>query len=245
MTDSSSVREQYDQLWTGTWGDMQRFGPVHRHQREQLLKLISALRVNTVLDVGCGAGDNLGALAEAMPHLKLAGADVSTEALALAAQRLHGVTLHEFDTQKEVLDEKFDLVMSIQVIEHLADDVSALRNMGAMAKGWVLATSMRGRMRPSEKAIGHYRNYSDSELRRKAASAGLEVVDIFGWGFPFYSPLYRTIVEWLPGGPPQGKVGPKQRLFANLLYKLYGFNIPRHGDVVTMLARPNTGSGNS
>jgi hypothetical protein len=107
-----------------------------------------------------------------------------------------------------------------------------------MAKHWVIVTSMRGRMRPSEKSIGHFRNYSDDDLREKAAIAGLEVVDLFGWGFPFYSPLYRTMVEWLPGGPPQGRIGAKQLAFANALYHLYSLNIPRRGDVVIMLARP-------
>lgn len=97
---------------------------------------------------------------------------------------------------------------------------------------------MRGRMRRSELTIGHYRNYSDFELRAKAEYAGLEVVDIFGWGFPFYSPLYRTAIEWLPSGPPEGSFGIVQRSIGNFLYHLYALNIPRHGDVVTMLARP-------
>jgi len=217
---------------------MQRFGPVHRHQTEEILDLIGKLRARTVLDVGCGSGDNLAALSRAMPQLELYGADVSPEALALAAQRAPGAGLREFDVQTTKADEQFDLVMAIQVIEHLSNDTAALRNMALMAKQWVLVTTMRGRMRPSEKSIGHFRNYSDRELRKKAALAGLEVVDIFGWGFPFYSPFYRTVTEWLPGGPPLGKIGPKQRLFANALYRLYSLNIPRLGDVVTMLARP-------
>lgn len=232
----------YDKLWTRAWGDMQRLGPVHRRQREALLKLIATLDVKTVLDVGCGSGENLAGLAESIPNLTLTGIDFSSEALALAAKRAPGAKLRQLDAQNECLDERFDLVMSIQVIEHVADDVGALRNMGRMSKQWVLVTTMRGRMRPSERDIGHLRNYSDEELRAKAGSAGLEVVDIFGWGFPFYSPLYRTVVEWLPGGPPQGKVSRTQRMAAHLLYLLYGLNIPRHGDVVTLVARPR-GSG--
>jgi len=237
-TVTNSTREQYDQLWSGAWGDMQRLGPVHRRQTEALLKLVAKLNVRTVLDVGCGAGDNLAALAHALPHLVLSGVDVSPEALALAAQRVPAASLGELDVQSESLQEPFDLVMAIQVIEHLADDAGALRNMALMAKQWVLVTTMRGRMRPSEQSIGHFRNYSDSDLREKAASAGLEVVDMFGWGFPFYSPLYRTMIEWLPGGPPQGKIGTRQQTLANALYRLYSLNIPRRGDVVTMLARP-------
>ncbi len=217
---------------------MQRFGPVHRRQREQLLKLVTKLEVHTVLDVGCGSGDTLAALAQAMPHLALSGADISSEALAMATQRIPYARFAQLDSQREKLDQQFDLVICNQVIEHLADDTSALRNMASMAKRWVLVATMRGRMRPSERAIGHLRNYSDDELRGKATEAGLEVVDLFGWGFPFYSPLYRTIIESLPSGPPGGKFGTVRKTVANLLYHLYAFNLPRRGDVVTMLARP-------
>jgi hypothetical protein len=163
---------------------------------------------------------------------------VSQEALALAAQRLPDVRFHQLDAQREKLNEQFDLVLCNQVIEHLIDDISALRNIAGMAKKWVLVATMRGRMRKSELSIGHFRNYSDIELRAKAEAAGLEVVDIWGWGFPFYSPIFRTLVEWMPGGAPETGFGPLHRAVSKLLYAVYGMNIPRMGDVVTMLARP-------
>jgi SAM-dependent methyltransferase len=230
--------DAYDQLWAETWGDQQRFGPVHRHQRNELLKVITSLGIDSVLDVGCGSGENLAALARANPHLVLSGIDVSREALALAVQRLPGVQFSQLDVQTERLNEHFDLVMCNQVIEHLIDDIAALRNITLMSNRWVLVATMRGRMRPSERKIGHFRNYSDIELRAKAEAAGLEVVDIFGWGFPFYSPLFRTAVEWLPEKTAVGKFGATQRMIANFLYHLYSLNIPRRGDVVTMLACP-------
>jgi 2-polyprenyl-3-methyl-5-hydroxy-6-metoxy-1,4-benzoquinol methylase len=247
MTESTKITgiepsERYEQLWTGTWGDTQHHGPVHRRQREELLALVKKLGVRNVLDVGCGSGDNLLGLSQVVPQLVLSGVDVSAEALSLAAQRLPAADLRQLDVTREALNQRFDLVMAIQVVEHLADDVSALRNMALMARKWVLVATMRGRMRPSELKIGHLRNYSDRELRAKAETAGLEVVDIFGWGFPFYSPLYRTMIEWLPGGPPEGKFGATQKAAANFLYHLYGLNVPRCGDVVTMLARPRAGT---
>ena len=59
-------------------------------------------------------------------------------------------------------------------------------------------------MRRSEAGIGHVRNYSRIELARKLELAGLEVLWVHGWGFPFYSPVYRSLAELLPGGPPTG-----------------------------------------
>ena len=223
-------------------GDQQRYGPVHRHQRKALLKLIAKLDVRTVIDVGCGSGDILAAISRALPHLELKGTDVSEQALSLAVRRVPKAFFSQLDAQTQKLDEQFDLVLCNQVIEHLVDDISALRNMSAMAKRWVVVATMRGHMRKSELTIGHVRNYTDVELRAKAKAAGLEVIDIFGWGFPFYSPLYRTVIEWLPAGPPEGTFGQIQKTVAHFLYYLYRLNIPRHGDVVTMLARPRSAS---
>lgn len=231
-------RETYDRLWTENWGDQQRLGPVHRRQRTAFVNLIKKLNPSSVLDVGCGSGDNLSALVQAMPNVRFRGADVSQEALDVAARRLPSIQFSQLDAQKEKLDEKFDLVLCSQVVEHLIDDMTGFRNLALMANKWVVIATMRGRMRPSELPMGHYRNYSDAELRAKAEYAGLEVVDIFGWGFPFYSPLYRTAIEWLPGGPPQGDFTWSQRVIGNFLYHLYALNIPRHGDVVTLVARP-------
>jgi SAM-dependent methyltransferase len=216
---------------------MQHAGPVHRHIRDDMLRTVRALSIRSVLDVGCGSGDNLAALAE-LGAYDLAGVDVSAEALARARQHVPSARFEVLDVQREALPEQFDLVMSIQVIEHLLDDIAALRNMAAMTRRFVCVSTMQGRMRPSERAIGHVRNYSVVELHRKLEAAGLTVVRTYGWGFPFYSPLYRSAVEWLPGGPPGGPMGPLSRVAARLLYHLYRLNWPGRGDVLTVLAEP-------
>jgi hypothetical protein len=93
-------------------------------------------------------------------------------------------------------------------------------------------------MRRSEIPVGHVRNYSAIELSRKLELVGLEVVEMEGWGFPFYSPLFRTAAEWLPGGPPSGEQGRLGLVAAAALYQLYRLNLPGRGDVITALARP-------
>lgn len=209
---------------------------MHRHIQDDLVDVVSGLDVRSIVDVGCGSGENLARLAR-LGRYELCGTDVSDEALALAARNAPGARLLQLDIEREALPERFDLVMSIQVVEHLVEDVAALRHMASMSSKYVFTSTIGGRMRPSERSIGHVRNYSTVELRRKHELAGLEVLWVRGWGFPFYSPLYRSAVEWLPGGPPSGQIGPVARIAARALHHLYRLNVPGRGDVLSALAR--------
>ena len=230
-----TAREQYDELWSGVWGDMQAFGPVHRHALERLVTMVAELPVRSVLDVGCGSGQNLRALA-AFRNYRLAGIDVSDIALERARAAVPDAELHCMDVQSQKLETQFDLVMSLQVVEHVPDDLALIRNMRLMSKRYVIIATMQGKMRPSETRIGHLRNYSSAELAEKMQSVGLKPVRVEGWGFPFYSPLYRTAAEWLPGGPPGGAMGRGSKLAAAFLYQLYKLNVSGKGDVLTVLA---------
>ena len=230
------MQPSYDVLWRGYWGDMQRLGPVHRHIREDIVRRVGALDVKSVLDVGCGSGENLAALAS-LGRYELSGVDISPEGIELARKRVPGARmLSVLNVQEQALPERFDLVMSIQVVEHIVDDMAALRNMAAMANRYVFISTLAGRMRASELHTGHVRNYSAVELTRKLEVVGLRVVDVRGWGFPFYSPVYRTFIELLPGGPPAGATGPLSRMVARVLYQVYRLNWPRRGDVLSALA---------
>src|SRR5207245_4509234 len=92
MTDGTD----YDELWRETWGDMQHVGPVHRHIQHDLVRVVTALDVRSILDVGCGSGESLARLA-ALGRYELAGTDVSEEALALARRRAPSVRFAVLD----------------------------------------------------------------------------------------------------------------------------------------------------
>ena len=199
--------------------------------------MVSGLNVRSVLDVGCGSGENLAVLA-ALHRFDLTGIEVSPTAVRLAQAKVPSARLFARNIEKEILPEQFDLVMGMQVVEHLLDDLAAIKNMARMARSFIYLSTLQGRMRPSEIEIGHVRNYSTVELQRKLECAGLMVVKMWGWGFPFYSPIYRTLSEWFPGGPPMGRMGPAQKFMAGVLYRLYRLNWPGRGDVLHVLARP-------
>lgn len=226
----------YEALWSESWGDMHYLGPVHRHLQKLLVPVVASLKVRTIIEVGCGSGDNLAALANGHEY-ELTGTDFASSALDLARQRAPQARFLLLDIEKEFLPEQYDLVMCLQVVEHILDDMAALRHLARMSRGYVLVSSLQGKMRPSEIAIGHLRNYSGLKLRKKMEAVGLEILKLWGWGFPFYSPIYRTLAEWLPGGPPTGPLGMWQRLAAQALYQLYRLNWPGRGDALYALAR--------
>lgn len=232
----------YERIWQGTWGDMQRFGPVHRHHRRifsQLLRELPRHEIKTIADIGCGEGSNLYFLRSEFPNARLFGFDISNTAIEAARLNVDA----EFallDIQKEIPLQKFDLVFCSDVIEHLEDDMTALRNIRRMTHERALVATIQGRMRRNETAIGHVRNYAYGELRQKMELAGFEILRVTEWGYPFYSPIFRDVVSFSPASETfsYGKYGFFKKLVSNVLYNLFLLNRHDKGDIIFILAKP-------
>ena len=228
----------YDELWSDVYGEMQEHGPVHRHMRRILRGVLSGLAYRSAVDVGCGAGHNAGLLRAPGPLERLVGLDLSETALARARERdPRGEYVRE-DVQRGGLDETFDLVFSSLLLEHLADDEAALRNMRAMTGRWLVVSTMAGdfeRYRAWDEQVGHLRNYARGELERKLERTGFVVQRAIYWGFPLYSPLVRRLQN---RARATARLGPAGRLAAAALYPLFFLNSSRRGDLLIVLARP-------
>jgi hypothetical protein len=140
------------------------------------------------------------------------------------------------DFLTESLDRSFDLVICSQVIEHIADDDLFIQKLREISSKYCLVGTVQGRMRQSEASIGHLRNYSREGLESKLVRAGFSIKTVIEWGFPFYSPIYRTASEFLPGNHNKASFSAIERLVAAILYNLYKLNSSRHGDVIMILA---------
>ena len=224
----------YERLWGHSWGGMQDMGPVHRHNREILVDLIRPLGVRSILDAGCGNGANLEAIQQALGIADVWGVDLSEKALALARKRVRG-HFRVVDLERESVGRTFDLVMTSQVIEHVNDDEGMLTKLRAMCERYFIVATMQGRMRKSEAHIGHVRNYTRLELEAKIRRAGFTIDKTIEWGFPFYSPLYRTLIEYVGGNAMDIGYSRRDKIIAYVLYQLYRLNSQHHGDVITVL----------
>jgi SAM-dependent methyltransferase len=231
------VTVDYDKLWTKTWGGMQDVGPVHRHTAEIIVREVRRLSPASVIDVGCGNGNNLLALERALRIAALTGIDISAEAIDIARSRVRG-DFHVMDLERDPgLPHQFDLVLTSQVIEHLHDDDGFLRKLRAMCGKHVFVGTMQGRMRKSELAIGHLRNYTRRGLEGQMRNAGFEIERVIEWGFPFYSPIYRTLIEYVGGQTRDIAYNRRDRFIASALYHLYRLNMSTKGDVLMIVGR--------
>jgi SAM-dependent methyltransferase len=230
-----STAERYDELWRHVYGDMQSVGPAHRHLRRLERKLLAAIDYSSVLDVGCGAGHNLQLLTHGRELERVSGIDMSEQALARARQR-GGGEFTRLDIETDELPDRWDLVFSSLVLEHLVDDLAALRHMRAMTRRHLLVASVAGdfqRYRSWEQQVGHVRNYGPGELEDKLEAAGFRVRRAVYWGFPFYSPLARRLQNRMTAEPSYSR---STRLLAELMHALYFLNSHRRGDLVIVHA---------
>lgn len=230
----------YDVLWRDVYGDMQRLGPVHRHRRRLITRLLADLAYETVLDVGCGPAENYDLLSRGRRLARFDGIDVSEVALAQARRAVPSGQFWNMDIQRDRPAGSWDLVYCSLLLEHLPDDAAALAHLRAMTKRYALLTTIGGdfeRYRRYDEIVGHVRNYSPGELESKLSAAGFRVTRSISWGFPFYSPITRMLLNRKPVGI--GSYGVSTRLIARLMYAIYFLNSRRAGDLRIVLAEPD------
>jgi ubiquinone/menaquinone biosynthesis C-methylase UbiE len=136
----------------------------------------------TILEVGCSSGFMLRLLREHLPHAVIIGSDVVRGPLDQLAASMPDVPLLEFDLVKCPLpSDSIDAVVLLNVLEHINDDVSALRQVYRILKpGGIVVIEV-----PSgphlydiyDKMLLHWRRYSIAGLYSIVKKAGFQVIE--------------------------------------------------------------------
>jgi SAM-dependent methyltransferase len=135
-----------------------------------------------ILDVGCAIGN----ITQFYVDRELVvGVDVVAEELAVARERFAGTAFeaHLMDVASEQLADfralNLDTAVCLNVLEHVEDDVQALRNMrNALVPGGricLLVPVNKWLYGPMDAVDHHFRRYTRAELNLKAEEAGLVV----------------------------------------------------------------------
>ena len=228
----------YNSLWSQGWDGTRLYGPMARHCRRIYRLLSKDLNPKSILDVGCGEGSLLQSLMEDHTAATGTGIELSEEALSLAHDVVRNANFSVCDISKDSLKEKFDLIVSADVVEHIVNDNTAIQNMVNMLKpeGHLIIATLQGRMRKFEKKVGHVRNYSPGELEGKMEAAGLKVEKVITWGWPFYSPTYRNFLDLIDNKGTMGKFGFTKKVICNILYFIFLANSSKNGDYIFVRA---------
>ena len=133
----------------------------------------------TVVDVGCGTGGNIAALAD---QYRCVGIDTSTEAIELARRRFPQVHFIAGRAPKDLgeLAAEAQLILLTDVLEHISDDCAAFSELLAAASPgcYFLLTVPADKSLWSEhdESFGHYRRYD--RARFEAVWSGLPVTPL-------------------------------------------------------------------
>jgi SAM-dependent methyltransferase len=181
------------------WGTAPDFvGPRHELRERLLLKLfLSAEPGRKVLNAGAGQGSFSRVLEES--GFDVVSTDVSPAACDVLSRRVRGPVVRADVTALPFADESFDAVVLGEVIEHVADDVSALEETRRLLRpGGVAALSVPAHpswFGPSDEWAGHVRRYTRDSLTAACVVAELDVVRCVGWGFPVCAAYHRWIYD--------------------------------------------------
>lgn len=138
---------------------------VLRHLVELLLPSPGA----TIVDVGCGTGANIAALAD---RYRATGIDTSAEAIELARSQYPDVEFLRGRAPDDFRDlfAAADLVLLMDVLEHVSDDVgllaSLIDSLRPGAQILITVPADPSLWSPHDLSFGHYRRYDAARLSR-------------------------------------------------------------------------------
>jgi SAM-dependent methyltransferase len=172
-----------------------------RIMRQIVREVLPPSRDTTVLDVGCGTGGNIAALAE---DYRCVGIDTSAEAVALATQRFPRAEFVCGQAPEYVASLMPDvrMVLLMDVLEHVPDDVGLLGSLArAAAPGTYFLITVPADPRlwsGHDVAFGHYRRYEPQGLRGVWSNLPLELCFTSFFNARLYPlvKLVRTLNRW-------------------------------------------------
>jgi len=151
----------------------------------------SALReltdVRSILEVGCGQGALAARLARGYEYV---GVEVDPVSCAKAQERLAQlnrgrVVCGDLSTLGA---SEFDLVCAFEVLEHIEDDLGALREWRGQLRGggWLLFSvpAYASRWGAADRMAGHFRRYEPEGIPDLIQAAGFTDPTVWTYGFP-------------------------------------------------------------
>ena len=163
--------------------------------RRKLLKsILSFIKVplnSVTLDIGCGTGANLRALASW--GYNSVGLDRSLHALSLVRTKGNFPLLSGDLNELPIKTVSVGLIIAMDILEHLEDDEKGIREFyRSLTKGGIIILTVPAFEFLSgiqDVVTGHKRRYSEAEITRKLRNTGFEILRSFYFNFFLFFPI--------------------------------------------------------
>lgn len=156
---------------------------------QQILKGIErcGLSPQSIAEVGCGAGEILVQLSKHLASATFTGYELSPQGFALCKER-ESSKIHYHNTDISTTDQQFDLLLCIDVFEHIEDYFTFLRTLSDKAHTFIfhvpldMNVQMVARSKPIlgvRSKVGHIHYFSKDTALGTLKDCGFEIVDWF------------------------------------------------------------------
>jgi SAM-dependent methyltransferase len=199
-----------DQLYTG--GEYAERHPTWHVEdspwkADQIARMVERndLAPKKAVEVGCGAGEVLRQLRLRLPEVtELVGYEISPQAFEMTKERAGPGLRFELADFVEAEEPDVDLLLLIDVIEHVEDYLGFLRSLQGRARNLILHVpldlSIEWMLRVSplvneRRTMGHIHYFTKDIALEALRDTGYEVVDSFytRWGIDLFYPSWEAV----------------------------------------------------
>jgi len=168
----------------------------YRGRRQLIRARIEALGVRPsaqMLDVGCGTGANLTLLGE-LGFVDVTGVDLSEDAIRWCCEKGHAAVERGDICDLPFPDAHFDFVLAIDILEHVADDATAIAELRRVLRpgGTLLVTvpAIGGSWGFQGDDAYQKRSYLKRELAAQLRLGGFTVTHSFYFNYLLLGPIW-------------------------------------------------------
>ena len=153
-------------------------------------RIVRRLKPKSFIEIGAASGHIAQWMSEQC-GMRGTAVEISPLALTMMRERLRGnslVRIFDRDSRELPSDTKAEMLLSMEVLEHIEDDDAALQNWFdlILPSGYLILSvpAHQSKFSAEDEMVGHFRRYDKQPLCDQLARIGFDQIKVYSYGFP-------------------------------------------------------------